>query len=128
MYLGGYEGQKYLRKKHILLPYKLLLFRSNIRLESKLWWGGVLALFLFFILEIFFLGGGEELLLLLLLLTPSGHSGKQLCRLLNIKSGGPRGVNCKGCGTASGVAVADTTPKRRARKVEVMVMDFMVSE
>lgn len=37
-------------------------------------------------------------------------------------------MNCKGCGTASGVAVADTTPKRRARKVEVMVMDFMVSE
>lgn len=68
------------------------------------------------------------MLLLLLLLTPSGHSGKQLCRLLNIKSGGPRGVNCKGCGTASGVAVADTTPKRRARKVEVMVTDFMVSE
>lgn len=91
--------------------------------------GGVLALFLFFsFLKEFFFGGKKELLLLLLLLTPSGHSGKQLCRLLNIKSGGPRGVNCKGCGTASGVAVADTTPKRRARKVEVMVMDFMVSE
>lgn len=89
----------------------------------------MLALFLFFILEIsfffLFFGGNRKLLLLL---TPSGHSGKQLCRLLNIKSGGPRGVNCKGCGTASGVAVADTTPKRRARKVEVMVMDFMVSE
>lgn len=46
---GVYEGKKYLHKKHILLPYKSLLFRSNIRLESKLWWG-VLALFLFFIL------------------------------------------------------------------------------
>lgn len=46
---GVYEGKKYLRKKHILLPYKLLLFRSNIRLESKLWGVvGVLALFLFF--------------------------------------------------------------------------------
>lgn len=133
-YLGDgwvYEGKKkYLRKKHILLPYKLLLFRSNIRLESKLWWGGMSALFSFFLsFEKRFFGGKRELLLLLLLLlTPSGHSGKQLCRLLNIKSGGPRGVNCKGCGTASGVAVADTTPKRRARKVEVMVMDFMVSE
>lgn len=84
--------------------------------------------FLFFALEISFLLGGERELLLLLLLTPSGHSGKQLCRLLNIKSGGPRGVNCKAWGTASGVAVADTTPKRRARKVEVMVTDFMVSE
>lgn len=94
----------------------------------------MLALFLFFVLtlERSFFGGGKResllRLLRLLLLTPSGHSGKQLCRLLNIKSGGPRGVNCKGCGTASGVAVADTTPKRRARKVEVMVMDFMVSE
>lgn len=43
------EGKKYLRKKHIVLPYKLLLFRSNIRLESKLWGGGgVLALVFFF--------------------------------------------------------------------------------
>lgn len=123
-----YEGKKYLRKKHIVLPYKLLLFRSNIRLESRLWGKCVSTVSFFLTLGRIFFGGKKELLLLLLLLTPSGHSGKQLCRLLNIKSGGPRGVNCKGCGTASGVAVADTTPKRRARKVEVMVMDFMVSE
>lgn len=130
MYLGGYGGEKYLHKKHILLPYRLLLFRSNIRLESKLWGWCVSTVSFFFTPERFsFFGGKRELLLrLLLLLTPSGHSGKQLCRLLNIKSGGPRGVNCKAWGTASGVAVADTTPKRRARKVEVMVMDFMVSE
>lgn len=30
-------GEKYLHKIHIVLPYKLLLFRSNIRLESRLW-------------------------------------------------------------------------------------------
>lgn len=57
MYLGDgwvYEGEEYLHKKHILLPYKLLLFRSNIRLESKLWWGGMSALFSFLTLEISF--------------------------------------------------------------------------
>lgn len=42
------EGKKYLRKKHILLPYKLLLFRSNIRLESKLWEGWCISTVFFF--------------------------------------------------------------------------------
>lgn len=48
------RGQKYLHKKHILLPYKSLLFRSNIRLESKLWEGCVSTVSFFSLLRFLF--------------------------------------------------------------------------
>lgn len=57
MYLGDgwvYEGKKYLHKKHIVLPYKSLLFRSNIRLESKLWGWCVSTVSFFLLLSSFF--------------------------------------------------------------------------